>query len=329
MTDPARPDPATSNPSPPVRAQPASPQPAAPRPVARRTALFWSVLVTIGVAWGLTGPLSKLAVSTGNQPVGISFWTAAIAAMILSIVMLVTGRRPPLRRRHVIFYVVCGLLGTALPNALSYTAYQHLSVGVIVLVISLVPMATLAIALPLGFERPEPRRLAGIGLGAIAVLLITLPEASLPEPGQAAWVALPVIVSLSYAAENIYIAAARPADCDSLSILCGLSWGAVLLLTPVMLATGTWFDLTRFGPPEQAVLVISCLHICAYFGFIWLIGQAGPVFAAQVAYVVTGSGVLLGIAIYGERHSPWVWAALGVMFAGMALVKPREREGPG
>jgi drug/metabolite transporter (DMT)-like permease len=62
----------------------------------------------------------------------------------------------------------------------------------------------------------------------------------------------------------------------------------------------------------------------AYFGFIWLIGQAGPVFASQVGYVVTGSGVVLGMIVYGERHSPWIWAALALMFAGLALVKPRR-----
>jgi drug/metabolite transporter (DMT)-like permease len=27
---------------------------------------------------------------------------------------------------------------------------------------------------------------------------------------------------------------------------------------------------------------------------------------------------------YGERHSPWVWAALALMFAGLTLVKPKR-----
>jgi drug/metabolite transporter (DMT)-like permease len=30
------------------------------------------------------------------------------------------------------------------------------------------------------------------------------------------------------------------------------------------------------------------------------------------------------MAVHGERHSPWVWGALGLMFAGLALVKPRR-----
>jgi len=291
---------------------------------AARPALLWLALVLIGLCWGSTGPFSKLAVSAGNHPIGVTFWNTLIGAAVLTTALLVTGRRLPMQRRHLTFFAVCGLLGTALPNTLAYTAYRHLPVGVIVMVVSLVPMATMMLALPLGIERPEPRRLAGLVLGAAAVLMIALPESSLPEPDQAVWVALPVIVTLAYAGENIYIAAARPPGCDTLTVMCGLSWGALTLLTPPMLAAGAWVDISRFGPPEQAIIAISTLHIFAYFGFIWLIGQAGPVFAAQVAYVVTGSGVVLGMVVYGERHSPWVWGALGLMFAGLALVKPRR-----
>ena len=305
--------------------RPAShPSDPAPDPAQPRPALLWLVLIVIGIGWGITGPFAKLAVSTGNHPVGVTFWNTAIGAAVMTAALLTSGRRLPLGRRHLVFFLVCGLLGTALPNTLSYTAYRHLPIGVMSIVIALVPMATLLLALPLGIERPDPRRLTGLGLGTVAVLLIVAPAASLPEPGQAAWVALPVIVSLAYAGENIFIATARPPGIDALTILCGLFWGALILLTPAMLAAGAWFDITRLGPPEQAVVAISALHIFAYFGFVWLIGQAGPVFASQVAYVVTGSGVVLGMLIYNERHSPWIWAALALMFAGLALVKPKR-----
>jgi drug/metabolite transporter (DMT)-like permease len=292
---------------------------AAPRP-----ALLWLVLFAIGIGWGVAGPFSKLAVSTGNHPIGVTFWNTAIGAITLTTVLLASGRRLPLDRRHLVFFIVCGFLGTALPNSLSYTAYQHLPIGVNVMVIALVPMATLLIALPLGVERLDPKRLIGLGLGVAAVLLIALPETSLPEPDQAIWVALPVIVSLAYAGENIYISTSKPPDCGALTVICGLSWGALILLTPAVIGADAWVDITRFGPPEQAIFAISFLHMGAYFGFIWLIGQAGPVFASQVGYVVTASGVLLGMAVYGERHSLWVWAALALMFAGLALVKPRR-----
>ena len=51
-------------------------------------------------------------------------------------------------------------------------------------------------------------------------------------------------------------------------------------------------------------------------------------FAAQTAYVVTLSGVLWGIVIFGEQHSPWIWGALAVMLIGLALVTPRPARAP-
>jgi drug/metabolite transporter (DMT)-like permease len=291
---------------------------------APRAGLPWLVLVTIGLAWGSTGPFSKLAVSDGNHPIGITFLTSAIAALVLNGVLIASGRRLPVTRRHLRFFLACGILGTVVPNTLSYTAYQHLPIGINVMVISLVPMATLLIALPLGVERADPLRLAGVGLGTLALMMIALPDTSLPDPEKAVWVALPVIVTLAYACENIYIAARRPPGCDTMEIMAGLSLAAVAMLGPLMLATGTWVDMTRMGPPELAILYLAGTHIVAYFGFVWLIGNAGPVFAAQVAYLVTGSGVALGMIFYGERHSPWVWGALGLMFAGLTLVKPRR-----
>lgn len=34
--------------------------------------------------------------------------------------------------------------------------------------------------------------------------------------------------------------------------------------------------------------------------------------------------MVLGMIAYAERHSPRVWAALALMFAGPALVKPKR-----
>lgn len=280
----------------------------------------------IGVAWSFTGPLAKLAVSTGHHPIGIAFWNVIIAVALLSAVLAVRRTKLTFTRKHIAFFAVCSILGTVLPNTLSYWAYNHLPIGVIMLVLSLVPMATMLMALPLRLEKPQAVRLLGILFGIIAVAFIALPETSLPHPEQAIWVLLPVIVSVSYAAENIVIAVARPDRCDSLTILCGFNWAALIFLFPILLVSDAWFDLYPFGVAEQATLAISIVHIAAYFGFIWLVTRAGPVFAAQVGYVVTGSGVLLGIILFGEQHSWWIWTALVLMMAGLVLVHPNERE---
>lgn len=283
-----------------------------------------AMVALAGFAWGMTGPLTKLAISTGHNAIGISFWSTLFAAGILSGVLLLRGQRLPLGGRHIRLYLSAGLLGTALPNALSFTAYGHLPIGIMVMLLSLLPMVTLLMAWPLGLERPTPRRLAGIVLGMLGVALIVLPGTSLPDPAQAIWILAPLIVAISYSGESIVIAWADIRDMGPTATLCGMSWGALSLITPVMLITGTGFDITAFGAPELAVMGLALLNLVAYAGYIWLIGHAGPVFASQTGYVVTGTGVLLGMIFFGERHSIWVWGALCLIVVGVTMVQPKQ-----
>lgn len=291
----------------------------------RRAALAFTVLAAVGLGWGAAALLSKIATETGYASLGLTLVQSAVGAVFFTATVLARGLRLPLGRKYVIFYLVCGLVGTALPHTLGYASIRHLPVGVQSIVLSAVPMMTFLLSLPLGLERFAWRRLGGLALGAVAVLMIALPEASLPEPGQALWLILPVVVAASYASENVYIATAKPRELEPLQVMCGLSFGALVLLIPPVWATGAWVVPASLSPVDAALLGASVLHVFAYFGLVWLIGHAGPVFAAQVGYVVTASGVAWGMLVLGERHSAWVWGALVVMFAGLVLVKPRAR----
>lgn len=298
---------------------PATAEPAA----GNRPVIAWLVLAAVGIGWGSGQLLSKIATGTGFNPLGMTFWQTVIGVALFTTAMLATGRRLPLGRGYLVFYLVCGLIGTALPHTLSFTAIRHLPVGVQSIVLSSVPMMTLLLSLPLKIERADPRRLIGLGLGLVAVLTIAVPEGSLPEAGQAAWLVLPVLVSLSYSAENVVIARCQPPGLDALGTMTGLTWGALLLIVPPMLAFDGFVPLTGAGPSELALIGTSVVHVFCYFGLVWLIVNAGPVFASQVGYVVTGAGVAWGMAVLGERHSLWVWAALALMLVGLSLVRPR------
>ncbi len=265
-----------------------------------------------------------MAISTGHDAMGISLITSAISLVLTTTLLVLSGGRLPLGRGALLFYLACGVFGTALPNTLSYIIIEHLPVGIVAILIATVPMLTILLGWAVGLERFAPLRTLGIVLGMVAVALITLPDSSLPEAGQAFWVALGLVIAASYAVENIIIGSVSPRGADALTIITGLSWGGFLLLLPLVAARGTWVDISPMGPPELALLALGVIHVVCYFGFIWIIGKAGPVFAAQIGYVVTLSGVFWGMALLGERHSGYIWLALVLMLIGMALVKPKD-----
>lgn len=284
-------------------------------------------LLAIGLIWGSTIPLTKIAVSSGHQPLGLIFWQLLFSSIVLSAISIIRGVKPVLNRRTLLYFLVIGLIGTILPNSFSYLAAAQLPAGVMAIIIASVPMFSLTIANTLRVERFSLMRFAGVLLGAAAVSILILPETSLPDPQKAIFVLVALVAPFCYGAEGNYIAARAPREVDAVTTLLGASVLGTFIAAPLALATGAWVDLFEpWRASEWALLLSSLLHVAAYSGYIWLVSMAGPVFSSQVAYVVTLAGVFLSALILSESYSSWVWMALILMLAGLALVQPRGVE---
>ncbi|GHF32731.1 DMT family transporter [Seohaeicola zhoushanensis] len=293
----------------------------------RDIALYSLVLVLAGMGWGMTQPLGKIAVSTGHQHFGLIFWQCAIGAAVMALVSVLQGHRLPLHRGALLTYLVIALLGTVIPNSTFYTSIAHLPSGVMSIVISLVPMMAFPIALGLKLERFSARRLFGLLAGLAGVMLLVVPEASLPDPAMLVWVPLALVGPFFYACEGNYVARFGTADVDPIRVLFGASLAGALLTLPMALGSGQFISpLRSYGPPEFALILSAVLNVFIYAAYVWLVGRAGAVFAMQVAYLVTGFGMLWAMAILSESYSPYIWAAMGLVLLGVMLVQPRRNE---
>ncbi|MGI9317508.1 MAG: DMT family transporter [bacterium] len=285
------------------------------------------LLLFFGMWWAFTIPLTKIAVSTGHPPIGLIFWQLLISGAIMFLVIQVQGRRIRLDRSALRHYLTIALLGTILPNSFSYFAAAQLPAGIMAIIIASVPMFAMLIALGIGLERLSVVRMIGVLLGALSVIVLIGPEASLPEPDKAVFVFVALVAPLCYGLEGNYISAKSPPGIDPVSALCGASGVGVLICAPLVWFGNYWVDLSLpWGAPEKALVVSSLIHALVYSGYIWLVGVTSAVFASQIAYVVTLGGVFFSGLILSERYSSWVFLALGLMIAGLILVQPRERK---
>ena len=284
-------------------------------------------LLIMGAGWGITSPLSKIAVSTGHQPLGLVFWQMVIGAVLLGAIVFVGGGRLALGRRQITLYLAIAFLGTILPNTASYRAAAHLPAGVMSIVIAMVPMFAFPIALALGQDRFSIARVVGLGLGLGGVALLVGPEASLPDRAMVAFIPLALIAPFFYGLEGNFVGKFGTAGLDPIEVLFGASVFGAVLSFPLALGFGHWLNpLGGFGAPESALVLSSIVHALVYAGYVWLVGRAGAVFAAQVSYLVTIFGVGWAMLILDEAYSGYIWGALGLMLLGMFLVQPRDRE---
>lgn len=289
----------------------------------------FAVLVVLGAGWGFTIPLTKIAVRDGYGHFGLIFWQMAIGAVVLGAIQIARRRPFPLTRGAFGIALFIALVGTLVPNSASYQAAFHLPAGIMALVIALVPMLAFPVALAMRNDRFSVRRLAGLGLGLSAVGLIALPEASLPTGTAAIWVAVALIAPACYAIEGNWVAKFGTAGLGPIQTLMGASVIGCAIALPLALQTGQFIvPPVPLGPSDWAMLGLGAIHALVYSGYVWLVGRAGSVFAAQVAYLVTGFGVLWSMVLLAERYPPTIWAAFALLMAGLSLVQPRLASSP-
>ena len=291
----------------------------------KESAFYGAILLVLSAGWGLTMPLTKLAVSTGYQHFGLIFWQMAIGFVVMSVLGLATGKRLPMTRAALILYLIIAMIGSLVPNTISYQAAVHLPAGVMSILISTIPMFAFPIALLLALDRFELRRLGGLLVGLIGVLILILPEADVSGSIPVFWAVIYLMTGLCYAFEGNYVAKWGTGGLDPLQVLWGASLVGAIVILPLTLASGQWISpLPPYGVADAAQVASSAVHVLVYAGYVWLVPRAGPVFSVQISYFVTLTGILWAWLLLRETYSASVWVALVLLLVGMFLVQPRK-----
>jgi len=168
-------------------------------------------------------------------------------------------------------------------------------------------------------------RIAGLGFGVAGTLMVLLPRSSLPDPSMMPWVLTCLLVPLSYAVSNIYIARQRPSAIDSIALAGAMQAGSLICLLPIGLLRGLHLPIPPAHAGDWAMIGHASFSWIGALLFFEVMRLAGPVFFSQTGFLVTLWGVFWGWLFFGEAHSVWVWAAMVSIFTGLALVTRASR----
>lgn len=292
----------------------------------RDKVFFAAVLVVLGAGWGITVPLTKIAVSTGFGHFGLIFWQLVIGSLLMAGLSVARGKGLPLSVDTLRVFAVVALIGTLVPNTASYQAAVHLPAGILALLLSMIPMLAFPVALALGLDQFSWKRFAGLAAGLCGVLVIVAPGVSNALNAPVFWMLVALIASLCYATEGNVVAKWGTAGLDAIQVLFGASLLGAVAILPLTLASGQFIPPRNLlSPSGYALIGASVAHTLVYAGYVWLVGRAGPVFTVQVSYLVTGFGLFWAKLILGEAYPPAVWVALVLIFCGVYLVQPRAK----
>ncbi len=284
------------------------------------------MLAINGVGSGFILSLNRLAAEGGVPFIPYMFWASLLGGLILLVPGVAAGALPPLSRPHLRAYAITGSAAVAFPMSLFAFVAAKVPASVVSLELALTPMLTYGLELAMAMDRLHWHKVAGIGLALAGVLFIVLPEASLPDPAMAGWVLFAMLASASFAIANVAAARTRPPQTASLAMAAAMSLAAAAFLLPAMVIDGSWwfFD-SGLDTGAWAVIGLGAIFAMLFTLFFEIVRLAGPVFFSTVNYIGPLSGVVLAMVIFGETLSPWLWAALALMMAGLTLMNLRRR----
>ena len=135
-----------------------------------------------------------------------------------------------------------------------------------------------------------------------------------------------VLTPIFIASANVFLSRAQFKPVDPISIALGMNSLAAIVLAPIVFFTGSSPFIFKSAGLSLAVLSLSVITSVGFIVFVKLVKNHGPVFASQVNYLVTISGVAWGFIIFSESHSSQFWFALGLILCGLFCVRPNGKK---
>ena len=250
----------------------------------------------------------------------VSLSVFGIAAMFTA--MAVVRRAwPPVRRDTLVFYGLTGVFGFVLPFILESLVAPNLSLFVLLVIISTMPIITLIAATVFRIERPRPAQYAAIALGFCVALLIawdTAYGAAVAETNWL-WVLIAFGIPVFYAGNSLFVASRWPKIVDAFQVACAqgllLSW-AVLLGS---LVTGTVSDWPLAARNAPAMMGIVFFETFALLVYLKITRDYGATFMSLGNYVAMVFAAVLGIFLFGDQLTWLSILAAGILVASLSL----------
>ena len=92
------------------------------KPLFKSDLLSWLCLVTLALIWGVNFIFIKISVEDVGPTTNV-FFRLLLGSIVLSIYLRSSGAKLPLAKKNLLFYMLLGFLGLALPFFLISSAY--------------------------------------------------------------------------------------------------------------------------------------------------------------------------------------------------------------
>jgi len=291
-----------------------------------RTLNDWLLLFALVAMWGSSFMFNSIAVAS-LPPWSVVAGRIGLAALVLTAIVYLLGRRLPPLGRGWWPYVVVALIGNAIPFYLITWGQQVVESALAGILMAVMPLATLLLAhFLVAGEHLTRQRAMGFAVGFSGIVLLMGPAALAGVGGDAVRVISQVSVlggALCYALQSVLTRLIIKGD-----VLVAAA-ATLLVASIIVVPVALWQDWPwqRMPSPGSLAAVMwlgvgpTALATILYFK---LIRSAGPTFMSLVNYLSPSVALFLGLAVMGEHPPAVAYLGLALILAGIAVSQRRR-----
>jgi drug/metabolite transporter (DMT)-like permease len=274
--------------------------------------------------WGSTWLVIKIGLA--DLPpflaAGLRF---ALASGVLAVLARARGVPFPHGRSEHFLLLGVGLSGIGLSYGVVYWAEQYIPSGLTAVLFATHPFFTLILAhFILDAERITARKMLGVAIGFLGVLLVFRGDLTFDHPRGATAAAVLLVSPLAAATGNVFVKRwgthLHPLQLSTLP----MAYGATALLATSLAIERTWVAWTSVA--VGSVLYLSILgSVVTFLGYYTLLREVPVTTLNLMSYVYPVVAVGLGYLVLGEVLDGFALAGAGLVLAGIAVATRRRR----
>jgi drug/metabolite transporter (DMT)-like permease len=281
----------------------------------------WGLLLVLALLWGGAFFFSKIAIGE-LPPFTVVPCRVSLAALVLNVAVLLSGRRMPMDHRLWGAFFIMGLLNNVIPFSLIFWGQTQIASGLAAILNATTPLFTVLIAhAATKDEKLTASRLLGVLAGAVGVAVMIGPGAFAGGTTLAQIVVLGA--ALSYAFAGIW--GRRFRGLPPVITANGQLTASALVISPVALLIDQPWSLS-FPSPRivWALIALALLSTAAgYIVYFALLARAGATNALLVTLLIPLSALLLGAFFLAESVEPRDLVGLAFITGGLAAIDGR------
>ena len=257
------------------------------------------LLFVLSALWALHFSLVKL-VDADKNPLSILVPLLVVLTILFYFVLNFNNQLFKFTFRKSIFFTVAGIFAYVVPLYVEFLVAPKMDSGILVLIVSSVPVFTLIIVWIFRLLDVNLRLLLGTFFGLVGISIIILGDTN---KSVNFWALLALIVPLSYSFDAIFMEKYWPNELNTFQVAFGECFASLVLLIIFNFLFDTNFSEYMYWISLPSFWLLTFVTFIEISLFFYILKIRGAVFINLGSYLVMPAGFLWGFIIFGETFT--------------------------